>query len=406
MDLEERESILPAGTVTFLLGDVDRPAAVRQPAPEASSQALARVDEVLALAVARHGGVLPGGAGEGGRVVAAFPSAAEAVAAALAAQRALRAQRWPGGLAPSLRISLHTGEARLRDDWDRAGAALDRCARLRDVAHGGQTLLSSATASVVADALPPGAELKDLGTHRLRDLSRPERVYELRHPDLLGDLPPLRSLDALASNLPIQLTSFVGRGDELAAVELLLDGERLVTLTGVGGAGKTRLGLHAAAELADRWPDGVWWVDLGPVTDPALVADLVASTIGVLVEPVGGPLRALTRQLRARRVLVCLDNCEHLLETSANWSRRCCARARSCRCWPRAASRWPCRARPCGGCHPWSKTRRCRCSSSGPATSVRGSPWTRRTRTLSAGCAGASTASRWPSSWPRPGCGP
>jgi predicted ATPase/DNA-binding CsgD family transcriptional regulator len=177
--------------------------------------------------------------------------------------------------------------------------------------------LSSATASVVADALPPGAELIDLGTHRLRDLSRPERVYELRHPDLLGDLPPLRSLDVLANNLPIQLTSFVGRSEELAAVELLLDGERLVTLTGTGGAGKTRLALHAAAELADRWPDGVWWVDLSSVSDPALVADLVASTIGVLVEPITGALRALTRQLCDRRLLVCLDNCEHLLDTSA-----------------------------------------------------------------------------------------
>jgi predicted ATPase/DNA-binding CsgD family transcriptional regulator len=190
------------------------------------------------------------------------------------------------------------------------------------VAHGGQTLLSSATASVVADALPAGAELVDLGAHRLRDLSRPERVYELRHPDLFGegdaDLPPLRSLDALTNNLPIQLTSFVGRSEELAAVELLLDGERLVTLTGAGGAGKTRLGLHAAAELADRWPDGVWWVDLSSVTDPALVPDVVAATIGVLVEPVGGPLRALTLQLRDRRVLVGLDNCEHLLAASAD----------------------------------------------------------------------------------------
>lgn len=310
--------MLPTGTVTFLLGDVERPAAARYAVREAHP-AVPRLDEVLASAVANHRGVRPGASGESGRVVAAFPSAAEAVAAALAAQRALRAEAWPDGVAPSLRIGLHTGEARLRDDQDYAGAALDRCARLRDVANGGQTLLTSATAAVVADALPPGAELIDLGAHRLRDLSRPERVYELRHPDLLGDhLPPLRSLDALANNLPVQLTSFVGRSEELAAVELLLDGERLVTLTGAGGAGKTRLGLHAAAELADRWPDGVWWVDLSSVTDPALVADVVAATIGVLVEPVGGPLRALTVQLRDRRVLLCLDNCEHLLAASAD----------------------------------------------------------------------------------------
>jgi predicted ATPase len=308
MGLEERATMLPTGTVTFLLGDVERPATPR-----------ARTDEVLAEAIAGHGGVWPGAVDERGRVVAAFPSAAEAVAAALQAQRALR----------SLRIALHTGEARRREGGDYAGAALDRGARLRDVAHGGQTLLSSATAAVVGDALPPGAELVDLGVHRLRDLSRPERVYELRHPDLSGDSngdsissgntrTPLRSLDALANNLPIQLTSFVGRSEELAAVELLLDGERLVTLTGAGGAGKTRLGLHAAAELADRWPDGVWWVDLSSVTDPGLVPDVVAATVGVLVEPVGGPLRALTVQLRDRRLLVCLDNCEHLLAASAD----------------------------------------------------------------------------------------
>jgi predicted ATPase/DNA-binding CsgD family transcriptional regulator len=124
-------------------------------------------------------------------------------------------------------------------------------------------------------------------------------------------------VEGLANNLPAQLTSFVGRREELAAVELLLDGERLVTLTGAGGAGKTRLALQAVAELADRWPDGVWWVELGPVSDPALVADLVASTVGVLVEPTIGPVRALTRELRDRRMLVCLDNCEHLLDASA-----------------------------------------------------------------------------------------
>jgi predicted ATPase/class 3 adenylate cyclase/DNA-binding CsgD family transcriptional regulator len=329
MGLEERASILPAGTVTFLLAEVER-LPLGQTAPGGGDKALARLDEVITSAVADHGGVQPVMQGGGGRGVAAFPSASEAVAAALAIQRAVATETgaeaatetWPGGRAP-VRIGLHTGETHIRDDRDYAGAALDRCARLRDVAHGGQTLLSSATASVVADALPPRAQLNDLGTHRLRDLSRPERVYELRHPDLPGDLPPLRSLDALANNLPVQLTSFVGRGEELAAVELLLDGERLVTLTGTGGAGKTRLALHAAAEMADRWPDGVWWVDLGPVTDQAGVAELVASATGVLVEPVGGPLRALTVQLRDRRLLVCLDNCEHLIETSAELLRSC-----------------------------------------------------------------------------------
>ena len=315
---QERASILPAGTVTFLLTCLDRPTTgpASLPAPEG---VVRRLGDVVAAVVAERGGVQatrPDGERADSQA-AVFPSAADAVAAALDVQRALAKEDWPDRRAPAVRIALHTGEAHVRDGRDYGGPALDRGARLRDVAHGGQTLLSTATAAVVAEDLPPGAELADLGEHRLRDLSRPERVFELRHPDLPADLPPLRSLDTLANNLPVQLTSFVGRGEELAAVELLLDGERLVTLTGPGGAGKTRLALHAAAELADRWPDGVWWVDLAPATDPGLVADLVASTVGVLVEPGGGPLRALGQQLRDRRLLVCLDNCEHVLDAAA-----------------------------------------------------------------------------------------
>jgi class 3 adenylate cyclase len=217
MGLEERASILPAGTVTFLLAEVERPAP-GQSTPMATGKARARVDDVITSAVADHGGAQPVMQAGGGRGVAAFPSATEAVSAALAIQRTVATETWPDGPAPSVRIGLHTGDAHIRDDRDYAGAALDRCARLRDVAHGGQTLLSSATASVVADDLPSGTQLHDLGTHRLRDLSRPERVFELRHPDLPGDLPPLRSLDALANNLPIQATRFIGREREVAAV--------------------------------------------------------------------------------------------------------------------------------------------------------------------------------------------
>jgi predicted ATPase len=307
MDADERPSILPAGTVTFLLIHADRS------------------DLVDSVVTARNG-LRPEAQGpaDGRRgTVAVFGSAADAVAAALDIQRALAVEAPEaaeaaahGGL-PSARIALHTGEALLRDDRYYTGAALQRGVRLCDAAHGGQTLVSSVTASLVADALPEGTRLNDLGTHRLRDLSPPERVFELRR-DQDRDFPPLRSLETLAHNLPIQLTSFVGRSDELSAVEALLTTpERLVTLTGSGGAGKTRLAVQAAAELGERWPDGVWWVDLGPVTDPALVAELTAATIGVLVEPIGGSLRALTLQLRDRRVLVCLDNCEHLLEASA-----------------------------------------------------------------------------------------
>src|SRR5829696_8169672 len=293
----ERASLLPAGTVTFLLAEVEGAARADLSAPGALAGVLERFRQVVRASVTAHGGVQPDDQGDGGQAVAGFGSATDPVAAALALRRTTGADGRRGGPAPSVRVALHTGEALLRDDRHYAGPALHRGTRLRDLAHGGQVILSSVTASVVADALPPETWLNDLGFHRLRDLSRPEQVFELRDAG--------------------QLTSFVGRGDELAAVELRLDGERLVTLTGSGGCGKTRLAMQAAAELADRWPDGVWWVDLAPVTDTGLVAELVASTIGVLVEPIGGPLEALARQLRDRRLLVCLDNCEHLLDVAA-----------------------------------------------------------------------------------------
>jgi predicted ATPase/DNA-binding CsgD family transcriptional regulator len=302
MNADERASLLPVGTVTFLVSDASR-------------------SDVVTAAVAAHNG-LPAdamGAPVGdGAVVAVFGDAADGLATAVDMQRHLLGEPAPDHGGPAPRTALHTGEALLRDERYYTGAALTRCARLRDIAYEGQTLLSSATAALVTDALPEGGVLRDLGIHRLRDLSHADRVCELRTTGFDREFPPLRSLDAVTHNLPIQLTSFVGRAGELAAVERLIRSDRLVTLTGAGGAGKTRLAAQAAAELAEHWPDGVWWVDLGPVADPALVAELTASTIGVMVEPVGGPRRALSLQLRDRRVLLCLDNCEHLIESSAD----------------------------------------------------------------------------------------
>lgn len=309
--------MLPTGTVTFLLTDVEGSTRSWEAAPDAMAKAIARHYELIDAAVAAHDGARPEEQGEGDSVVAAFWSASDAIGAALDLQRALAAEEWPDGRALRVRIGLHTGEARLRDDRNYTGAALHRCARLRDIGHGGQTLVSSVTAALVSDALPSGVWLVDLGAHRLRDLSRSEHVFELRRAEQTAQFAPLRSLDVLANNLPAQLTSFVGRSGELAEVKNLLAAGRLVTLTGSGGCGKTRLAVQAAAAMADGWPDGVWWVDLGPVGDPDLVAEMVASAIRVIVEPVGGPLRALQLQLRDRRLLLCLDNCEHLLDASA-----------------------------------------------------------------------------------------
>jgi predicted ATPase/class 3 adenylate cyclase/DNA-binding CsgD family transcriptional regulator len=307
----------PSATATFLLTGVERSALLWELAPDAAAAAIARHDRLIDAAVAAHGGVRAGGNGGDDGVLAVFASTGEAVAAALAIQRSFAAERWPAGLTVRVRIGLYTGEIRGLQGRDHQGVAAHRAARVRDVAHGGQTLLSSATAALVADDLPEGAWLVDQGVHRLRDLSRPEHLFELRHRELAHDFPPLRSLDVLPNNLPAQLTSFVGRERELGEVQELLTGQRLVTLAGSGGCGKTRLALQAAAGLADRYPDGVWWVDLGSVTDPALVAELTASTLRVLVEPVGGPLRALASQLRGQRPLLCLDTCEHLLDACA-----------------------------------------------------------------------------------------
>ena len=205
--------------------------------------------------------------GEGDSFVAAFARASDALAAALELQRA--------PLAPiRLRIGVHTGEIQLRDEGNYAGPTINRTARLRDLGHGGQTVLSGATEALVVDRLPEGAWLTDLGTHALRDLPRPERVVQLCHPDLVNEFPPLRTPKAVAAqHLPVQLTSFVGREAELTQLRELLAENRLVTLTGAGGVGKTRLAVQIAAELAGEFADGVWYVDLAPITDPDAGAD-------------------------------------------------------------------------------------------------------------------------------------
>jgi predicted ATPase/DNA-binding CsgD family transcriptional regulator len=301
------------GTVTFLVADLD-PSTPHGPTPAAVA-ALVQLHELADAALAAHGGRRSEPRSRDA-AIAVFASAPKAVAAALE----LRAAASHGATqvpARPLRIAVHTGEAGALDGGRLAGPAVRRCQRLCEIANGGQTLLSTVTASAVAELLPAGSSLRDLGLHRLRDLSPPARVFELQHGDSTADPLPLRSLDTVPNNLPIQLTSFVGRHAELAAVQTLLSGERLVTLTGAGGCGKTRLAAQVAADRAERWPEGVWWVELGAVTDPTLVAELVASTIGVLVEPVRGPVRSLALQLRDRRLLVCLDNCEQVLDGAA-----------------------------------------------------------------------------------------
>jgi predicted ATPase len=209
-------------------------------------------------------------------------------------------------------MALHTGEAEERDG-DYFGPALNRVARILAAAHGGQLLLSQATEERIHDALPEGASVRDLGVHRLRDLTRSERIFQLLHPNLTAEFPPLRSLEAFAHNLPIQLTSFIGRERELAEVKRLLTTNRLLTLTGVGGCGKTRLALQVAADLVAEYADGVWLVELAALADPSLVTQAITSVFGVREEPRRPLMETLANYLRPRQLLLVLDNCEHLL---------------------------------------------------------------------------------------------
>jgi predicted ATPase/class 3 adenylate cyclase/DNA-binding CsgD family transcriptional regulator len=311
-DIGPDMSELPTGTVTLLLADVEGSTRLWETQPEAMKAAVGRLDQTLADVVAAHHGVRPVEQGEGDSFVIAFTRAADAIACALELQRA--------PLAPiKLRIGVHTGDVNLRDEGNYIGPTINRTARLRDLAHGGQTVLSGATEPLVVDQLPAAVTLNDLGSHSLRDLPRPERVVQLCHPDLHNDFPPLRTANALATkHLPVQLSSFIGRKAEISGIREALADNRLVTLTGAGGAGKTRLAIQVAAEMATEFADGVWYVDLAPITDPEVVPVTVARALSLPDQPGQQTMDVLLRFIRDRRMLMLLDNCEHLLDASAD----------------------------------------------------------------------------------------
>jgi predicted ATPase/class 3 adenylate cyclase/DNA-binding CsgD family transcriptional regulator len=303
--------LLPTGTVTLLLADVEGSTRLWETQPKQMTAAFARLDRALSDLVAAYSGVRPVEQGEGDSFVVAFARASDAVACALELQRA--------PLAPiSLRIGVHTGEVQLRDDDNYIGPTINRTARLRNLAHGGQTVLSGTAEALVVDTLPADVWLTDLGTRELRGVTRPERVVQLCHPDLRNDFPPLNTAKNVAAhNLPSQFTSFVGRGPQLTEVRKLLTESRLVTLTGAGGVGKTRLAVQVANQLADEYADGVWYVDLAPITDPELVPATVARALGLPDQPGRSTMDTLLRFVRDRQILVVLDNCEHLLDACA-----------------------------------------------------------------------------------------
>jgi predicted ATPase/class 3 adenylate cyclase len=316
-----------AQTIAFMLTDVEGSTRLWERDSTSMAAAMARLDEIIAQTAVAHGGQTVRERGEGDSSFNVFTSPSRAVAAAVALQRALAGERWPDSTPIRVRLAVHVGEAQFRDG-DYYGSAVNRCARLRALAHGGQAVISAAARALVADQLADGTWLLDLGSHRLKDLAAPERIYQVCHADLQRDFPQLRGLDALPNNLPIQLTTFIGRDAELATVSDLLRSERLVTLTGAGGCGKTRLALEVAAAACGDYDDGVWFIDLSAVMDPRLVPDTAATALGLhersgfgagqAADPAAAATDAIVHGLADRRSLIVLDNCEHVVDAAAS----------------------------------------------------------------------------------------
>jgi predicted ATPase/class 3 adenylate cyclase len=306
---------LPSGTVTFLFTDLESSTRRWEEHPDLMPAALARHDALLEAAITEHDGVVFARMGDG--MAAAFGSARDAVAAAVEAQRGLAAEPWPEPLGRlQARMGLHTGEGVLIND-QYVNQPLNRCARLMAIAHGGQLVVSGTTEPLVQGGLPEGAVLVDRGAHRLRDLTEAVRVFQVCGPGLAGDVGRLRSMEAFAGNLPVQMTSFVGRDHEFARLVQLLADHRLVTLTGVGGVGKTRLGLQVAAEVTPWFGDGVWFCELAAANNEELLYQTVADAIGARQRIGLSMADSVVEYLRDRTMLVVLDNCEHLLNASA-----------------------------------------------------------------------------------------
>ncbi len=309
-----RRGLLPSGTVTFAFTDIEGSTLRWERDPEAMEDAVRRHDALVRAAIEEHGGHVFKTVGDA--FCAAFSRPQDGVAAVLTAQRGFANEDFAAVGGVRVRMALHTGTANERHG-DYFGPVVNRVARLLAIGHGGQVLVSGATTDLVQDALPAQATLRDLGEHRLKDLTRPERVYQLIAPDLPGEFPPLRSLNALRNNLPTVLTSFIGRESEVAEITALLETHRLVTLVGSGGIGKTRTSLQVAANLLDGSGDGVWFVELAPLTSGDYIASTVAQVLGITLPSDGDPIDNLVSALKTKHALLLFDNCEHLVEPVA-----------------------------------------------------------------------------------------
>jgi predicted ATPase/class 3 adenylate cyclase len=311
-------ALIPSGTVTLLFTDIQGSTRLWEAEPEPMTTALRRHDQILRAAIEDAGGYVFKTVGDA--FCAAFWTPHAAIGAALTAQRALGGEAWPTSRPILVRMGLHTGACEERDR-DYFGPVVNRAARLEAAAHGGQVLVSGATAELLAGSLPEGVGLDDLGPHRLKDLGRPEQVFQLTAESLQASFPPLASLDnpELPNNLPTLVSAFIGRETELADVRELISSARLVTLTGAGGSGKTRLALQASAELIGKIPDGVWLTELAPLTDGEQIPVAVAAALGVTDH--SGPTLAatVTSALADHDTLIVLDNCEHVIDAAAKF---------------------------------------------------------------------------------------
>jgi predicted ATPase/class 3 adenylate cyclase len=310
---------LPSGTVTFLFTDVVGSTRLWAEHPHGMKGALARHDEIVRSAIESHGGYVVKMTGDGFH--AAFSTAHDAVDAAIDAQRSLGATSWDATGPLQVRMGVHTGEVQLRDG-DYYGTAVNRAARLMAVAHGGQLLMSDATERLLGDAAGQSFELVDLGEHRLRDLAQASRVFQVVAPGLDGEFPPLRSLEVFPGNLPLQLTSFVGRETELAGLAKALGEWRMVTVTGTGGVGKTRLALQVGAEVLPAFRDGAWLCELAVALDDEAMGEVVAAALEVSQRPGRSLVASIADYLRSKELLLVLDNCEQLLGPVATLAAR------------------------------------------------------------------------------------
>jgi len=305
----------PSGTVTFLFTDIEGSTKLAQQYPDEIPPLLARHHEILNQAIQACNGFVFQIVGDS--FSAAFHSASDALNAALTAQQSLQNESWtPAPI--KVRMGIHTGTAQLTDNNEYSGyATLASTQRVMSAGHGGQILISGTTRELVRAMLPENTELQDLGEKRLKDLLRPEHLYQLNISGLSSTFPPLKTLDTFLNNLPTQLTSFIGRENEIAEVKQELESHRLVTLTGSGGTGKTRLSLQVAADLLDHFDHGVWFIELAPLADPDLIPQTILSIIGISEQPNKTPLEILKEYLHKKKALILLDNCEHLVTASA-----------------------------------------------------------------------------------------